>query len=190
LHIPRGIGRASPRDSWHYPRWDGVLTHFGLEPVVLARSKSLQAIAKSVGEPKYGGVGGESEDHRRLKEYVKENPQLLGISRSLRGKTEYMFLSNDEIDVLFKCSPAWVGVEVKGVRSDPPDIMRGIFQCIKYRALIEASQRYEQVEVDSRVVLVLGGTLPPELRSVVGLLDIEFVEDVKVPANFQPSKKS
>ena len=178
------------RSIWDYPSWDDVLIHFKLEPLVPARSKSLQAVEKSVKEAKYGKSGGETEEHRRLKEYVKENPQLLGISRSLRGKIEHMFLSNDEIDVLFKCTSTWVGVEVKGVRSDSPDIMRGIFQCIKYKALLEASQRYEQVEVDSRVVLVLGGALPQELRSVVGILNIEFVENVKVPANFQSSKTS
>lgn len=178
------------RNIWDYPRWDDVLSHFKLEPVVPAKSKSLLAIAKSVKEVKYGKGGGETEDHRRLKEYVKENPQLLGISRSLNGKIEHMFLSNDEIDVLFKCPLTWVGVEVKGVRSDSPDIMRGIFQCIKYKALMEATQRYEQVDVDSRVVLVLGGALPPDFRSVVGILNIEFVENVKVPANFQPSKTS
>src|SRR6266851_1600740 len=160
---------------WDYPRWDDVLRYFKLEPIVPARSKVLQAIAK---EAKYGKGGGETEDHRRLKEYVKENPQVIGLPKSLRGETEYMFLSNDEIDVLFKSSPNWVGVEVKGVRSDPVDIMRGIFQCVKYKALIEAAQRYEQVNVGGRVLLVLAGTLPPDLRRVLGLLKIELVEKI------------
>lgn len=175
------------RDIWDYPRWDDVLRHFDLEPVVPARSKTLQAIAK---EAKYGGNGGETEDHRRLKEYVKENPQLFGLPRSVSARTEYPFLSNDEIDVLFKSVPTWVGVEVKSARSDPSDIQRGIFQCVKYRALIEATQRYEQVQLASRVILVLGGTLPPELRTTVGLLNIELREKVEVPASYQPHDRA
>lgn len=169
------------RDIWDYPRWVDVLHYFDLEPVAPAKSKALQAIAK---EAKYGRAGGETEDHRRLKEYVKGNPQLIGLSKSLCGEIEYPFASGDELDVLFKCGRNWVGVEVKSARSDTPDIMRGIFQCVKYKALIEATQRYEQVDVGSRVVLVLGGTLPPELRRVVGLLKIELVEKVRVPDSF------
>ncbi len=172
------------RDIWDYPRWDDVLRYFKLEPFVPARSKVLQDIADVA---KYGTAGGESEDHRRLKEYLKENPQLLGLSKKLEGAVEYRFESCDEIDVLFKSSPTWVGVEVKGQCAIPGEIMRGIFQCAKYKALLEATQRYEQVEVDSRVILVLGGVLPPELRSVVGLLSIEVIENIEVPLNFQSS---
>lgn len=177
------ILRHLNRDIWDYPRWDDVLRHFDLEPVVPARSKTLQAITKEI---KYGRAGGETEDHRRLKEYVKGNPQLFGLPKSVSANTEYPFLSNDEIDVLFKSAPIWVGVEVKSARSDLSDILRGIFQCMKYRALIEATQRYEQVQLGSRVVLVLGGTLPQELRTTVGLLNIELKEKVEVPASFRP----
>jgi len=166
-------------DIWDYKRWDDVLHHFGLEPVIPAKSKTLEAIAEKV---KYGRGGGESEEHRRLKEYVKQNPHLIGLPKTLGGQTEYMFLSNDEIDVLFKSNAIWIGVEVKAAHSDPVDIMRGLFQCVKYKALIEAAQRYEQADVCSRVLLVLEGALPPELRRVVGLLKIELVEKIRVPA--------
>lgn len=105
----------------------------------------------------------------------------------LTGETEYAFLSADKIDVLFKSSSMWIGVEVKGVRSDDADLMRGIFQCVKYRALIEAAQRYEQINVGSRLMLVLGGKLPPSLRRLVGLLKIELREQMTVPADFQSS---
>lgn len=174
-------------DIWDYKRWDDVLRHFGLEPIVPAKSKAIEAIVR---EAKYGKGGGESEDHRRLKEYIKENPNLLGLPQTLGGQTEYMFLSNDEIDVLFKSNVAWVGVEVKASRSDPADILRGIFQCVKYKALIEAAQRFEQVHVEGRVILVLGGTLPPELQATIGLLKIDLRELIVVPNSFQVSNQT
>ena len=54
---------------------------------------------------------------------------------------------------------------------------------------MEAAQRYDQVKVDSRVMLVLGGRLPEPLRRVVGLLKIEFRENVTVPADFKALAK-
>jgi hypothetical protein len=170
------------QDIWNYTRWDKVLRHFKLDPIVPAKSPILQEIANQI---KYGRAGGETEDHRRLKEYVKANPELVGLPRSLRGEVEHMFLSNDELDVLFKCPNTWVGVEVKGLRSDSDDMMRGLFQCVKYKSLMEATQKYEQVELNSRVVLVLGGSLPPKLRELAELLEIEFRENVKIPSNFK-----
>jgi hypothetical protein len=168
------------RDIWDYPRWDDVLLHFRLPPAVPAKSRELQAIAAKA---KYGKGGGETDDHRKLKEFVKGNPQVLGLSARLNGEKEYSFLSADKIDVLFRSSSKWIGVEVKGIRSDEADIMRGIFQCVKYKALMEAAQRFEQADVDSRVMLVLGGKLPQPLRRVVALLKIEVKEEITVPAD-------
>jgi hypothetical protein len=170
---------------WDYPRWDDVLRHFNLERVAPAKSKTLRAIAK---QAKYGRAGGETQDHRRLKEYVKANPHVVGLPRSLRGQTEYPFSSKDEIDVLFRSSSIWVGVEVKGVRSDEADMMRGIFQCVKYKALIEATQRYEEARADRRVILALGGILPSNLRNVAALLQVEVRQKVNVPNSFQPRR--
>jgi len=170
---------------WNYPKWDQVMEHFKVEAVVPAKTKSLQTMASDIKSGKYGRGGGETEDHRRLKEYIKENPQRVGLRKVDKGITEYRFLSNDEIDVLFKSAPTWIGIEVKGVRSDAADILRGVFQCVKYQALLEAAQRFYQLEVDTRVILVLGGSLPKDIRRVVGLLNIELVQNVEVPLNFQ-----
>jgi hypothetical protein len=168
------------RDIWDYPRWDDVLRHFRLAPAVPAKSRGLEAIAKKA---KYGKGGGETDDHRKLKDYVKEHPQAIGLPAKLSGKKEYPFLSADKIDVLFRSPSKWIGVEVKGVRSDDADVMRGIFQCVKYKALMEAAQKYEQVHINSRVILVLGGKLPHVLRRVVGLLKIEVKEEIAVPTS-------
>jgi hypothetical protein len=167
---------------WNYPRWDAVLHHFNLEPVMPAKSKTLQAIAN---QAKYGRGGVETKDHRRLKEYVKAHPHVVGLPKSLRGKTEFEFRSSDKIDVLFRSSSVWVGVEVKSLRSDELDLMRGIFQCVKYKALIEATQKLEQPKAYNRVILVLAGALPPKLRSVAVQLQVDFKQGVAVPPTFR-----
>jgi hypothetical protein len=170
------------QDIWDYQRWDEVLLHFDLEPLIPAKSKHLQEISKKA---KYGRAGGEGEDHRRLKEYIRANPSALRLPKSLDGRTEHCFPSSDEIDVMFDGGPTWIGVEVKGARSDSADIMRGIFQCVKYKALIEATQRYAQVEIDCRVLLALGSTLPKELNDLIGLFNIELFENIEVPSDFK-----
>lgn len=168
-------------DIWDYQKWDEVLRNFKLEPIVPSDSAVLQKLAKEI---RYGRGGGESEEHRRLKEYVKDNPKVVGLGKPIFGKTEYCFHSMDEIDVLFRFDSGWVGIEVKGKSSDDADIMRGIFQCIKYQALIEATQRYEQAKVNARVLLALGGKLSDELRQLTGILHIDVVEGIQVPLSF------
>jgi hypothetical protein len=168
-------------DIWEFQKWDEVLRNFGLEPIIPSDSTVLQELAKEI---RYGRGGGESEEHRRLKEYVKGNPGAVGLGKPIFGKTEYCFHSMDEIDVLFCFASAWVGIEVKGKDSDDADIMRGIFQCIKYQALIEATQRYEQAKVNGRVLLALGGKLSHELRQLTGILHIDVVEGIQIPDTF------
>lgn len=128
-------------------------------------------------------------DHRYLKEFVAYSPAAIGLPTKLNATVEYAFLSADKVDVLFKTPTTWIGVEVKGLNSDPADIMRGIFQCVKYQALIKAAQRYEQVAVQARVILVLGGKLPHLFLRLVDLLKVEVMQEIKVPAGFKPEAK-
>lgn len=97
---------------------------------------------------------------------------------------EYAFPSGDEIDVMFKYQDQWIGVEVKGAASEDVDIMRGIFQCVKYQALIEADQKFQKQTVNGRVMLVLGGRLPVSLRDLVELLEIDIREGIGIPTGF------
>ena len=166
-------------DIWGYPKWDAVLKHFGIPPVVPANT--LEPIATKA---KYGKGGGETEDHRTLKAYLASNPQRLGLPKNALKQEEYPFISVDRIDILFKCRSTWVGVEVKGSNADEPELMRGIFQCVKYQALIEATQRYEQKTVDGQVILAIGGKLFQELSSLADLLEVKVVESIAVPTAF------
>lgn len=101
---------------------------------------------------------------------------------------EYSFLSSDQIDVLFKYDGEWVGTEVKSINSAESDILRGIFQCLKYRALVEAEQKFKRQTVSYRVLLVLGGKLPDVLRDLIELLEVDVRENVAVPNSFTAQK--
>lgn len=145
-------------------RWLEVLSRLGVESPTLP----VLPPAGSIGG-RYGG--GESPAHKALKLYLLSNPQLVGASADSIGKDEADLLSGDAIDVLFKSETHWVGVEVKSRTSDKNelDYRRGIFQAIKYQAVLEAQARYERPNeaIDVKVYLVLETDMPKVYRRLV-----------------------
>lgn len=143
-----------------------------LKPLPFDFSDLLNAV------PQRGG-GGESENHRLLKEFVAVHPEAIGLPKGTpKGKPEYPLPSGDSLDVSFQGKDAWVGVEVKSALSDQSDIVRGLFQCVKYQAVMEAFQRASAIPQNSRTILVLEGKLPNRLLPLKNILGIEVVESI------------
>jgi hypothetical protein len=160
-------------DIYSYSHWDWVLGKLGLSPLNSDISKELLEAKKYKG-------GGESEQHRIFKYFIAKNPSQLGLDENLEdGHIEYCLPSADEIDVLFHDKNLKIGVEVKSILSDASDILRGLFQCVKYKHLIEAEQIVQDTLPNSRVILALQGKLPKELILVKNLLGVEVVENIK-----------
>lgn len=89
--------------------------------------------------PKYGS-GGESHEHKTLKEYIANNPDILGLDSNVITKVEYLFCTGDRVDILFEISDtqrAVVEIELSGTEN----LLIGIHQAIKYRALA-ASEKW------------------------------------------------
>lgn len=123
--------------------------------------------------------GGEGQDHQRLKEFIAGNPQTVGLPAGLKGMLEYPLPSGDCVDVLFQNGGAWVAVEVKGRHSPDADVVRGLFQCIKYHAVVEAYQTSQELPPDARAILVLEAPLPAPLVYLKDLLGVEVRDQVK-----------
>jgi hypothetical protein len=117
------------------------------------------------GQPR-GGLA-ESPEHEALKARIVKNPQLAGVAVGwLVALPEFPLRSGDEVDVCV-LSPTGVHlVEVKSRRSNDVDFRRGIYQCVKYRAVYEAMR----IELGSATtvysVLVTESRLPPVLRAL------------------------
>ena len=117
------------------------------------------------------GTGGESKIHRQFKEWIADHPAEFGMPE--KGNIEYRFVSGDAIDVLFQSSKKIVGVEAKSRISNNDDIKRGLFQVVKYRALIAAHQTSGDLpELPAKVFLALATKLPRELDSLKNLLGV------------------
>ena len=141
----QSAGMLERRDSLMYP------TGAGLE---LLRNHRFDISNSSAGNRKgpinsaeFGGRG-EGLEHKTLKELVHENCGK--ILRTVRGRRptvtdcqmEYDLPSGDRVDV-----SAWDQelvcwhIEVKSQISSPADIERGLYQCVKYKAVAEAMER-------------------------------------------------
>src|SRR5579859_7282530 len=115
---------------YEWPYWDWVLEELGLPPFAPDYEQIMH-------DARGGGRGGESEEHRRLKEWVALHPAILSLDSWGTGKIEHKLLSGDELDVLFESGNEKVAVEVKSRISTVADILRGLFQCVKYKILVE-----------------------------------------------------
>lgn len=125
--------------------------------------------------------GGEGQAHKKLKEYVKRTPRILGLPRGAAqaAECEYELPSGDSVDVMFCYGGHMTAVEVKSKTSDVGDIRRGLFQCVKYQAVTEATFKDNGREPHVRSVLVLGGSLPARLKATRKRLGVEVKENIR-----------
>ena len=156
-------------------RWNTVLLQLGLPAV--------RALGPVGAAQKTKGQGGESPAHKALKAHVKANPCLVGVEEGAEAFEEYALPSLDTLDVLFKTPACWTAVEVKSSVSDgfAGDYERGIYQIVKYRALLEAMRLDPNYSIPKvlRVILVLENSLPTKLAGLKIALDITVIECVK-----------
>lgn len=151
-----------------FARWREVLAALQLKPAPVSY-KSL--LVKAVNIP----GGGESEAHRQFKELVSKHPEWLKLPASVKAAIESPLLSGDCLDVLFVHGEDWIAAEVKSHISSEADVVRGLFQCVKYRAVLEASQAAQGLPQSSRAVLVLESAFPQSLIPLKNVLAVEVV---------------
>lgn len=159
-------------------RWNEVLELLGLPAIVPPVPSEL-----ATGGRRGGWGGGESEEHKTLKLFVKTNPQLVGADVSWFAADEYALRSGDEVDVFFKSTDLWIGVEVKSSVSDglDRDYERGLYQVVKYQAVLEAQALLDRPQNPPivKVFLVLERELPKKYQQIAKSLGIALKENVQ-----------
>lgn len=163
------------REVFRYVKWRDVLLDFGLPEAPL----NLRALVNAASE--FRG-GGESENHSTLKDWIATHPEVFGLPASVaHGVTEYELPSGDRLDVLFTHRGEYVAVEAKSAISGEADITRGVFQCVKYRAVLAALLVSQGKPPDVRVILAMEGHLSPQNMVLKNILGIEVYERVTLP---------
>jgi hypothetical protein len=172
----RDLVNAVLQKVFFYPRWFDVLDHFLLPHPTSDFTRLVRAAS-------VGRGGGESEAHRNFKEWVATQPQVLGLSdRIANSVCEYPLPSGDMVDVYFTQTSECIAVETKSNISDVNDIARGIFQCVKYQAVLEASLLARGQKADARAILALEAPLPNELVSLKNLLGVIIHDNLRPKA--------
>jgi len=119
---------------YNYARWPEVAAYFGTNILdVPSEAEHLHL------PPPMPIQGGESHPHLVLKKYVSRHPELFNkIGQFENGELEHRLYSGDEIDVFFHNSEQVLAVEIKTSSASQGELTRGIFQCVKYRAVLRA----------------------------------------------------
>jgi hypothetical protein len=56
--------------------------------------------------------------------------------------------------------------------------VRGIFQCVKYQAILDAVLLSESKEIDARALLVIEDKLPASLQPLCNLLGVDVIDGI------------
>lgn len=121
------------------------------------------------------GQSGEGRNHRNLRLWVKNNPgKIDNKSDGARTETEVVLKSGDRVDVVIYGSDKTIAVEVKSRDSNETDLERGIYQCIKYRAVMAAMDIRDNPYIIP--VLVTENALPGNLNNLAKLHGITLVK--------------
>jgi hypothetical protein len=123
-----------------------------------------------VGKGKYG-AGGEGGYHKSLRIWVTVNPHKVRRSfAGARSETEFDLDSGDRVDAVYHLASRTVVVEVKSRISNLIDLRRGVYQCIKYRAVKAAMDVRTGVSVQA--ILVTETKLPGEIAALLKQHDV------------------
>lgn len=164
------------QDIFSFEYWDDIINEYELEPFESElRSEHENDI---IATPSRGGWSRETEsaEHKKLKEYIANNPDIVGLNaREVKVILEYIFPTTDQADIVFKNDSHFLGVEVKSIISNDDDINRGIFQCVKYQALLRAEQKALRLLPTARAILVVERELPLELQNLADIFEIRVV---------------
>lgn len=163
------------KDIFNYHSWRKLLKHYSLP----TPPKLTDPPAKTKKMATYNWSGeAESEAHKKLKLFVANNPWVVNLPRKIsKGEQEYLLPSADKIDVLFQDGQWDVAIEVKASNANDDDLLRGIYQCIKYRELLRALRRVNGEIPQARALLVVTERdLTSEHQQIANTLKVQWIK--------------
>jgi hypothetical protein len=160
-----------------FKKWDLVLLFLGLKRMrnLVPPKSSLEEFDRASRK-----LRGKSPEHQCLQDWIENHPAAAGllIEETIRSShQEYLFWSLDRLDIIFKTDKEWIGVEVKPSSASDQELQKGMYQVMKYRALIDAALLAEGAVQSSCCVLVIGGSLPSSLRPLADRFRINVIEN-------------
>lgn len=160
------------KKATEYPYWDTILQLLCLKPSIL----NCEINEGLIRNGSYHGVG-EGPQHKALKQFIFEHPEAIGLNNVTFRDTEYILLSGDRLDVYFEQDYGGrIAVEVKSRVSPEDDILRGLYQCVKYKAVLDAESKVHGLFSNNRVYLVVEGRLSDSNLQIKDTLGVSVIE--------------
>ncbi|MEG3789336.1 hypothetical protein V1318_04310 [Lysobacter sp. CCNWLW3] len=158
--------------------WERLEQLLGISAVPAPKVRVTQ-----IGPPTKPLIGGEGEGqaHEALKHWVISNPQRFSdFGHFNHGQCEAPLQSGDSIDAML-CGPtSRLAVEVKASNSSEAELIRGIFQCVKYRATLQAEARaYPKHRLPGTSILVSTVPLSRKAAAIAEALGVRFMQVAK-----------
>jgi hypothetical protein len=165
------------KSVFSYPKWDKVASYFGVE-IDEVNSTEEKESPISLPDPKSFRGGGEGPAHKALKEWVRVHPELFKENFGIfaKGEKEERVQSGDRLDVFFRNLKTQLAVEVKDGGCPDSELYRGIFQCVKYRAVLRATQFATGEIENAQAVLVTQRVLPMEVNRLAERLNVLIIK--------------
>ena len=157
------------KKAYSYKNWPWVLKALGLMPY---NGSSEVSIRKG----KYKNGESEGPYHKALKEYILGHPKEFSIENVKVKGNEHVLLSGDRLDVYFQLKEGkQIALEVKSRISDDADILRGIYQCIKYKAVLTAECLAHGENANVEAFLVSENELSEENCKTANMLSVKYL---------------
>ncbi|APG05619.1 hypothetical protein BJI69_18050 [Luteibacter rhizovicinus DSM 16549] len=156
-------------------RWKDVGARLGVKIWTPAAGRKKGTRALKLPKPVRGG-GGESDQHHRLKLWACNHPEFfkhLGVYK--QGVPEQRLASGDSIDAYFANDRQRLAVEVKPSDASLDERKRGVFQVVKYRAVMRAEQRTLGHLPNAQAILLTTQRPCIELRELMRRLEVEHI---------------
>lgn len=152
-----------------FPNWDSLLIELGLESIE-KQPEDFHKEAHVYSDFISSHPAGEGENHLRLKNYIAENPHVIGLPTSICSTIEFKFVSGDSCDVTFSLeNNEYIVVEIKN--GERGELVKGIYQAIKYRSLMKAEKGLgSDVTVNAFLVAY---TIPSDIAQFASRFNIE-----------------
>jgi hypothetical protein len=144
---------------------------FPTRPIVNSALENT-TVKKILLKRKYG-KGGESNQHKQLKQYIASNPHIIGLDpQFVNPIIEHSYLSGDLVDILFEPVK---GKENTVVEIELDIVKPGIHQAIKYRAL-RCSQLGVSLKSPNIKATIVAWSFTEDEKRLCNKYNIKYVE--------------
>ena len=165
------IEEAKKRNNqaYAYKKWPWVLKALGLLPFTESNEEKIRKRTYKNGES-------EGPYHKALKEYILNHPKEFSIYDVSYKENEHVLLSGDRLDVYFKLKDGkQIAIEVKSRISDDADVLRGIYQCVKYKAVLSAECQAHGQNAYVDAFLVTEKELSEDNKKTANMLSVKYI---------------